>query len=76
MPSIAFDTPPYSNKLQKVGFTGEQAEAMAQANVEALKEMMTAQQLATKQDLEKVRVSPGHCIASVKHETLKWAMSM
>lgn len=62
--TVTFDTLAYSNKLQKSGVPREQAEAMAQANSEAFKDMMLTQNLATKQD-----------ITEAKHEILKWMVT-
>lgn len=64
MATVTFDTLAYSNKLQKSGIPKEQADAMAQANAEAFKEMSATQQLATKQD-----------ILEAKHEILKWMVT-
>lgn len=64
MTTITFDTLAYSNKLQSAGVPREQAEAMAAANAEAFKDMVSTQQLATKQD-----------IADAKHEILKWMVT-
>ena len=60
MATVTFDTLAYSNRLQKSGVPKEQADAMAQANAEAFRDMTEAGQLATKQDL-----------AEAKHEILK-----
>ncbi len=64
MGTVAFDNLAYSNKLQKSGVPKEQADAMAQANAEAFKDMASTRQLATKQD-----------IAEAKHEILKWMVT-
>lgn len=71
MTTITFDTLAYSNKLQKGGVPREQAEAMAQANADAFKAMIATQQLATKQDIEEVRLE----IRDVKHDILKWMVT-
>ena len=65
MATITFDTLAYSQKLQKSGVPREQAEAMAQANSEIFNAMVNIQQLATKQDLLKL-----------KHEFPKWVVGM
>ena len=64
MTTITFDTLAYSENMQKAGFTREQADAMAKANSEAFKNMVSAQQLATKQDILLVR----HELEDAKHE--------
>ena len=71
MATITFDTLAYSQKLQKSGVPREQAEAMAQANADAFKDMISTQQLATKQDIEEVRRE----IRDVKHDVLKWMVT-
>ncbi len=64
MTAITFDTLAYSEKMQKAGFTREQADAMAKANAAAFNDMVDARQLATKQDL-----------AELKHDILKWMVT-
>lgn len=64
MTTITFDTLAYSERMQKAGFTREQADAMAKANSTAFNAMVNTQQLATKQDL-----------AELKHEILKWMVT-
>ncbi len=51
MAQIAFDTLEYSNRLQAGGIPREHAEAIVQANVKALKDLVEMQQLVTKNDL-------------------------
>lgn len=67
MATVTFDTLAYSNKLQESGVPRAQAEAMAQANAEAFKEMVVTQQLATKQDIDRLEGK----IQDVKHDLLK-----
>ncbi|MFI3272789.1 MAG: coiled-coil domain-containing protein [Pseudomonadota bacterium] len=55
MVAITFDTLEFSKTLQNSGFSQEQADAMAQAQRKAMQEMLVAQQLATKGDLQEVR---------------------
>ena len=71
MAIVSFDTLAYSNRLQKSGIPKEQADAMAQANSEAFKDMVTTQQLATKQDIALLK----HDISETKHEILKWMVT-
>ncbi len=65
MQAITFDTLEYSKTLQKSGFSQEQAEAMAKAQRNAMQEMIAAQQLVTKSDIQEM-----------KHELLKWIMGI
>ncbi|MEO5327691.1 MAG: CCDC90 family protein [Magnetococcus sp. THC-1_WYH] len=48
--SITFDTLAYANRMKSVGFTNEQAEALAQTQAELIEE-----RLATKHDLTLLR---------------------
>ena len=57
MNAISFDTLRFAKRLQAAGYTLEQAEAQAEAYAEA-----TADLLATKQDLENVKVDLQHTI--------------
>ncbi len=69
MTAITFDTLAYSNKLQDAGMSREQADAMAKAQAEAMKELVAAQELVTKHDLY-------IALSETKHELLKWMMGM
>ena len=69
MTAITFDTLAYSNKLQDAGMSREQADAMAKAQAEAMKELVAAQELVTKHDLYVA-------LSETKHELLKWMMGM
>lgn len=69
MTAITFDTLAYSNKLQDAGMPREQADAMAKAQAEAIKELVAAQELVTKHDLY-------IALSETKHELLKWVMGM
>ena len=89
MNAISFDTLAYSENMQKAGFTREQADAMAKANAEAFKTMITTQQLATKQDISEVKQDVllvreelktvkhelEKDISEVKHEIFKWMVT-
>ncbi|MBD5641136.1 MAG: DUF1640 domain-containing protein, partial [Desulfovibrio sp.] len=48
MALVAFDTLAYSNTLERHGFPREQAEAIARANAEALRDMVATQELVTR----------------------------
>ena len=54
MSTITFDTLKFTKTLQKAGFPAEQAEAIAQAQSEALSEATTTS-LATRRDIEELR---------------------
>ena len=69
MTAITFDTLAYSNKLQDAGMSREQADAMAKAQAEAMKELVAAQELVTKHDLY-------IALSETKHELLKWMLGM
>ncbi|MDE7065980.1 MAG: CCDC90 family protein [Desulfovibrionaceae bacterium] len=69
MTAITFDTLAYSNKLQQAGMSREQADAMANAQADAMKELVAAQDLVTKHDLY-------IALSDTKHELLKWMMGM
>lgn len=69
MGTITFDTLAYSEKMQKAGFTREQADAMAKANAEAMRNIVNVNELVTKKDLD-------IALANVKHEILKWVLGM
>ena len=68
MATITFDTLAYSQKLQKSGVPREQAEAMAQANADAMRDIISINELVTKKDLE-------IALANTKHEILKWMVT-
>jgi phage shock protein A len=62
-PATAFDTLAYAKKLQEGGFTVQQAEAQTEALRLALE-----QDLATKQDVESLRLELKQDIALLRHE--------
>lgn len=80
MTAITFDTLAYTQRLEKSGFTREQAEAMANANAEALRDMGEARELATKKDLAislaTTKADLEKSISETKHELLKWLIGM
>lgn len=45
----------YTRKLEKSGFTKEQAEAVANANAEALRDMAATQTLVSQRDLAETK---------------------
>ncbi len=69
MSAITFDTLEYSKSLRQAGFSQDQAEAMAQAQIKALQDMVNAQELVTKKDLQ-------IALAETKHELLKWIVGI
>ena len=79
MATITFDTLAYSQKLQKSGVPREQAEAMAQANADAIKDMLNTQELVTKKDLALALAQIQHDLeiklANTRHEILKWMVT-
>ncbi|MBD5642032.1 MAG: DUF1640 domain-containing protein [Desulfovibrio sp.] len=71
MALVAFDTLAYSNRLEQNGFTREQAEAIAHANAEAMRDMLAAQEFVTKKDLLETQVALENRIAGAKDEQRK-----
>lgn len=69
MTSITFDTLAYSKTLQRAGIAREQADALAQANADAIKNIITANELVTKKDML-------IALNDTKHELLKWMVAM
>ena len=65
MVAITFNTLAFSRKLQAAGVPREQAEAMADAHADAMKELVAAQDLATKADL-----------LDTKHDIFKWMFTL
>lgn len=87
MAAIIFDTLAYTQRLEKSGFTREQAEAVANANAEALRDMTATQELGTRKDLAEAKTNLEKSlaetkadlqkqIAEAKHELLKWLIGM
>lgn len=68
MSTLTFNTLAYSKKLQKAGIAREQADAIADAQADAMKEMSDAQELVTKKDL-------AIALADTKHDILKWMVT-
>ena len=67
MTAITFDTLAYSKKLQSAGMTRDMADAMANAQADAMREVLASQELATKKDLYLA-------LAETRHEILKWVI--
>ena len=65
--AIAFDTHQFVKHLTANGFTEQQAEALAREQVNLLNS-----NLATKADIEKLRLETKADIESVKADLLKW----
>lgn len=88
MTALAFDTLAYAKEMEAAGFSREQAEAFAAAQGKILKEAFAATELATKTDVNGVRVELKAEIQDVrtemlrlenkmeanKHEILKWVI--
>lgn len=68
MTAIAFDPLAFSEDLQKAGFSREQADAMGRANATAMNNLLTAQELVTKKELE-------IGLSNTKHDILKWMVT-
>ena len=68
MALVAFDTLAYSNMLERHGFPREQAEAIARANAEALRDIVATQELVTRKDLEIVRADLERAILATNAE--------
>ncbi len=75
MSTVTFDTLAYSENMQKAGFSREQADAMAKANADAFKAMLSTQQLATKQDVLLVKHDLEIALAETRHDIVKWMVT-
>jgi len=72
---VRFDTLEYANKLKRSGVSEEQAEGMTQA----MKQVLESEDIATKQDVEKVRKEVEVVRKEVevaKAENIKWMAGM
>lgn len=88
MTALAFDTLAYAKEMEAAGFSREQAEVFAAAQGKILKEAFAATELATKTDVNDVRIALKAEIQDVrtevlrlenkmeanKHEVLKWVI--
>ncbi|MBF0620954.1 MAG: DUF1640 domain-containing protein [Magnetococcales bacterium] len=74
MTAITFDTLKYVEALKAAGITEEQAKAQA----EALKEVQASQlqELATKADVEGVKLELRHEMTTLKVEIIKWMIGL
>ena len=72
MTAITFDTLAYSKTLQDAGMPREQADALAHAQKKAIEEMVTAKELATKGDIQDVRLE----MKSMEMRLLKWQIGL
>ena len=72
MTAITFDTLAYSKTLQDAGMPREQADALANAQKKAIDEMVTAKELATRADIQDVRLE----IEKGRSELLKWQLGI
>lgn len=70
--TITFDTLAYCKTLQDAGMSAQQAEAMARAQQKAIAEMMSAQELATKGDIQDVRLE----MKAMEMRLLKWQIGL
>ena len=67
MTALAFDTLAFSRRLQAAGIPRQQAEALADAQADAMKELVAAQDLVTKHDLHLA-------LANLRNELLRWIL--
>ena len=72
MSAITFDTLAYSRNLQDAGMPREQADALAYAQKKAFDEMITAKELATKGDIQDVRLE----MKAMELRLLKWQIGL
>ncbi len=71
MAVITFDTLAFSKTLQASGMAKEHADAFAEAQKNAISEMIESKELATKADILRLE----NKIEANKHEILKWMIS-
>ena len=71
MAVITFDTLAFSKTLQASGMAKEHADAFAEAQKNAISEMIESKELATKADILLLE----NKIEANKHEILKWMIS-
>ena len=68
MTALAFDTLAYAKEMEAAGFSREQAEVFAAAQGKILKEAFAATELATKTDVNDVRIALKAEIQDVRSE--------
>lgn len=71
MAVIMFDTLAFSKTLQASGMAKEHADAFAEAQKNAISEMIESKDIATKADILRLE----NKIEANKHEILKWMIS-
>ncbi|MFO1430303.1 MAG: DUF1640 domain-containing protein [Candidatus Competibacteraceae bacterium] len=74
MTTTAFDTLAYAKRLREAGVPEPQAEAQAAALADALRQ--SGSELATKQDVQELRLEIRHEMAELKSDLLKWAIGL
>jgi len=78
MPGLAFDTLAYARRMEGVGFSRDQAEAMAEEQAKLLDERLAtkadleALRAATSKDLGTLRSDVGKDVAEARADILKW----
>lgn len=75
MAVITFDTLAFSKTLQASGMAKEQADAFAEAQKNAISEMIESKEIATKADILRLENKLNEKIENNKHEILKWMIT-
>lgn len=76
MTTLAFDTLAFSQKLQESGMPQAQAETLAKVQKEALEEIVSTQDFATKADIRETEPKLQTEIQKAKHDLLKWQLGI
>ena len=74
MSTTTFDTLAYAKRLRDAGVPEPQAEAQSAALADALRQ--NAGELATKQDMQELRLDIRREIAELKADLLKWVIGL
>ena len=74
MTTTTFDTLAYAKRLREAGVPEPQAEAQAGALADALRQ--NAGELATKQDMQELRLDIRREMAELKADLLKWVIGL
>ena len=74
MTTTTFDTLAYAKRLRDAGVPEPQAEAQAAALADALRQ--SAGELATKQDVQELRLDIRRQMAELKSDLLKWVIGL
>ena len=74
MATLTFDTLRYSKRLREAGYTTQQAEAAAEAQAEAFQSAFDLAEVATKRDIEELRLTMEVKIAETKSELIRWVV--